>query len=133
MEMFTIIEKWAIFMKKWSFWKAPTREHIIKCTWLSVNESWFRKFFYVFEKSGKQNLYTCRNQVFFFFKFSQEWQKCWKLRHAFLTSTKSYLSTKKEIHSMMPPSLKTRQKTRFLCKDKCVRQKMWLRVFFTII
>ena len=53
--------------------------------------------------------------------------------HAFLTCTKSYLSTKNEIHSMMSPWLKTRQKTWFVCKDKYFRQEMWLRVLFFLL
>ena len=40
---------------------------------------WFRKLFEVFVKSGKQNLYICRNQVFLIFKLSQERQRMLKI------------------------------------------------------
>ena len=74
-------------------------------------------------------------RYFYFSNYLKNDKKCWKSRHTFLTSTKSNLTTKNEIHSMMSPWLKTCQKfdlswqkTWFLYKDKCFRQKMWLRV-----
>ena len=81
-------------------------------------------------------------RYFYFSNCLKNDKECWKSRHALLSSTKSYLTTKNEIHSMMSPWLKTRQKfhlcwqkTWFLYKDKCFRQKMWIRVisFFAMI
>ena len=72
-------------------------------------------------------------RYFFFQMISRMTKNVENCGHAFLMSTKSYLSTKNEIHSMMYPWLKTRQKTWFLCKNKCFRQKMWLRVLFFLL
>ena len=54
------------------------------CRWIVLGISLkhipaISKVIYVFEKSAKQNVYACRNQVFFFFKLRQEWQKMLKI------------------------------------------------------
>ena len=90
--------------------------HIIKKVWSTCPR--FQKLFEVFEKSGKQNLYACRNQVFLFFRLSQELQRMLKIaaRPAFSTSTKSYLTTKMRYIQWCLLDLKLVKS--FICADK---------------
>ena len=57
---------------------------------------------------------AAENRYFYFSNYFKDDKECWKSRHAFLTSTRSYLTTKNEIHSMMSPWLKTR----LICVDE---------------
>ena len=76
---------------------------LILCRWIVLGISLkrmpsFQKLFEGFEKSRRQNLYACGNQVFYFQMISRTTKIVENRVHAFLTSTKCYLSTKNEIH-----------------------------------
>ena len=109
------------------------------CRWIVFCISWkhmpaISKVIWSFWEMCKTKFVSLQKPSIFLFqiiwKMTKNVENC---GHAFLTSTTSYLSTKNEIHSMMSPWLKTRQKTWFLCKDKYFRQKMWLRVLFFLL